>query len=418
METMGTADTSSSPCSTTPARCGGTCRPRCFSGRRARLAVAAAAPGDHRGARPPTSCAARRPGTSPCSARWWRGTAGAASASWRTKRCTMRVVKSRVAEKLIGYAGFGLYCLSPTLWSVWHNQAHHGNTGKPVVDPDGYGTLGFWQKSAVVRAAREDRARAPATRAAPRSSSSGSRSIPSSCWCSTASATTTTRACRAAWCTPSRRRCCCSGSASCFWVGAYAFLFIYVVPLLVANAVVMSYIATNHFLNPLTEINDPLANTLSVTNPRWLERLHLQFGYHVEHHLFPMMSGRHAPAVREVLVRLYGDRYLQHAARARAAAALHAAEAARHARYADRSAHAGDLQRSCPWRSLDGGSARRLTSHSPARGRRLRCVLTLLPALAQHELLDLAGAGEWELVDEHPVAWRFRCGQTLAHMGA
>ena len=59
-----------------------------------------------------------------------------------------------------------------------------------------------------------------------------------------------------------------------------------------------------------TETNDPLANTLSVTAPRWLERLHLQFGYHVEHHLFPTMSGRHAPKVREVLRGLYGDRYL------------------------------------------------------------------------------------------------------------
>ena len=93
-------------------------------------------------------------------------------------------------------------------------------------------------------------------------------------------------------------------------VGPYAFVFIYVLPLLVANAVVMSYIATNHFLNPLTEVNDPLANTLSVTSTGWVERMHLQFGYHVEHHLFPMMSGRHAPAVRDVLVRLYGDRYL------------------------------------------------------------------------------------------------------------
>lgn len=93
-------------------------------------------------------------------------------------------------------------------------------------------------------------------------------------------------------------------------VGPWSFLFVYVVPLLVANAMVMSYIATNHFLNPLTETNDPLANTLSVTAPHWLEHLHLQFGYHVEHHLFPTVSGRHAPAVRDVLRRLYGDRYL------------------------------------------------------------------------------------------------------------
>ena len=93
-------------------------------------------------------------------------------------------------------------------------------------------------------------------------------------------------------------------------VGPYAFVFIYVLPVLVASSMVMSYIATNHFLNALTDINDPLVNTLSVTGPRWLERLHLQFGYHVEHHIFPMMSGRYAPIVRDVLVRLYGERYL------------------------------------------------------------------------------------------------------------
>jgi fatty acid desaturase len=44
--------------------------------------------------------------------------------------------------------------------------------------------------------------------------------------------------------------------------------------------------------------------------PRWVERLHLQFGYHVEHHLFPTVSGRHASSVRDVLSRLYGDRHL------------------------------------------------------------------------------------------------------------
>jgi fatty acid desaturase len=107
-----------------------------------------------------------------------------------------------------------------------------------------------------------------------------------------------------------------SAAMLAFWlavlalIGPWSFLFVYVVPVLVANAIVMSYIATNHFLNPLTEVNDPFANSLSVTSPRWLELLHLHFGYHVEHHLFPTMSGRHAPAVRDVLRQLYGQRYL------------------------------------------------------------------------------------------------------------
>jgi fatty acid desaturase len=35
----------------------------------------------------------------------------------------------------------------------------------------------------------------------------------------------------------------------------------------------------------------------------------LQFGYHVEHHLFPAMSSRHARSVRELLRRRWPLRY-------------------------------------------------------------------------------------------------------------
>ena len=219
------------------------------------------------------------------------------------------LVKNRIVEKLVGYCGFGIYFLSPTLWTAWHNQAHHGNTGKPVADPDGFGSLGFWEKSAVVRRLET---------IAP-----GSRYKRSAAflfiWFSLHSLLVLTfHSQRNNYYARVSRRVVYTESAAmlAFWagvlllVGPYAFLFVYVLPALVSNFMVMSYIATNHFLNPLTDINDPLANTLSVTGPRWVEALHLQFGYHVEHHFFPMMSGRHAPAVREVLQRLYGDRYL------------------------------------------------------------------------------------------------------------
>lgn len=219
------------------------------------------------------------------------------------------VVKSRLGERLLGYAGFAPYCLSPALWSVLHNQAHHGNTGKPVADPDGYGTLHFWEKSAVVRALET---------VAP-----GSRYKRSAAflfiWFPLHSALVLFfHSQRNNYYARVSRRVVYAESAAmlALWiavwllVGPYAFVFIYVLPVLVASSMVMSYIATNHFLNALTDINDPLVNTLSVTGPRWLERLHLQFGYHVEHHIFPMMSGRYAPIVRDVLVRLYGERYL------------------------------------------------------------------------------------------------------------
>jgi fatty acid desaturase len=100
-----------------------------------------------------------------------------------------------------------------------------------------------------------------------------------------------------------------------FWVtvavllGPLAFLFAYALPLLVANSIVMGFILTNHSLSPHTDVNDPLINSLSVTGPRWFEWVTLGFGYHVEHHLFPAMSARHAPALRAVLRERWPDSY-------------------------------------------------------------------------------------------------------------
>ena len=220
------------------------------------------------------------------------------------------LVKSRRLEQAVGFVGFAPYCLSPTLWTAWHNQAHHGHTGKPVADPDGYGTLRFWEKSTVVRTLET---------IAPGSGYKRS-ALFLLVWFSIHSLLVLVfHSQRNDYYARVSRRAVYLESAAmlAIWIGVlgfvgpYAFVFVYLVPVLIANAVIMSYIATNHFLNPLTEVNDPLANTLSVTSPRWLERLHLQFGYHVEHHLFPTMSGRHARAVRDALVQLYGDRYLR-----------------------------------------------------------------------------------------------------------
>jgi fatty acid desaturase len=84
-------------------------------------------------------------------------------------------------------------------------------------------------------------------------------------------------------------------------VGFVPFILVFVVPVLIANVIVMGYILTNHSLSPLTPVNDPLVTGLSVTNSRVVEVATLRFGYHVEHHLFPSMSSRHAPAVRTLI---------------------------------------------------------------------------------------------------------------------
>lgn len=86
-------------------------------------------------------------------------------------------------------------------------------------------------------------------------------------------------------------------------------LFAFVLPVLVGNFIVMSYIATNHLLNPLTPTNDPLANTLTVNVPRWIDTLHMHFSHHTEHHIFPSINPKYAPQVKAAVQKHWPERY-------------------------------------------------------------------------------------------------------------
>jgi fatty acid desaturase len=81
------------------------------------------------------------------------------------------------------------------------------------------------------------------------------------------------------------------------------------VALLVASSVMMAYVFTNHFLNPLCEHADPLIGSTSVIVPRWVDWLHDNFSYHTEHHVFPGMNPRHFPAVSRLLAEHFSERY-------------------------------------------------------------------------------------------------------------
>ena len=85
----------------------------------------------------------------------------------------------------------------------------------------------------------------------------------------------------------------------------------YLLPLWLGYAGAMAYIFTNHFLSPLSEVNDPLLNSLSLQVPRWVDALHLNFSHHVEHHIFPSLNTDYYPLVRRLLIDRYGDRYQQ-----------------------------------------------------------------------------------------------------------
>ena len=87
------------------------------------------------------------------------------------------------------------------------------------------------------------------------------------------------------------------------------FIFASPIPVLITSTIVMSYIFTNHFLNPMTKATDPLVSTTSIVVHPIFDRLHLNFSYHTEHHIFPGMNSNFYPAVSNLLNDVYGDRY-------------------------------------------------------------------------------------------------------------
>jgi fatty acid desaturase len=87
-------------------------------------------------------------------------------------------------------------------------------------------------------------------------------------------------------------------------------IYFFLIPLVVSNFTLMSYLSTNHFLSPLTEeINDPLANSLTVDTWKIFRILHLNFNYHIEHHVFPYVSAKYAPVISKLLKEKFSAKY-------------------------------------------------------------------------------------------------------------
>ncbi len=214
----------------------------------------------------------------------------------------------RRAKSLVGGVCFAPLVVSPHLWTAWHNRMHHANANRIDVDPDMYPSLARYRSHRTARYAIDHFALGGRRWR-------GLLSLVLGFTVQSVEILCTARTCLHMSGRAHRRVILETLVASAWWIalageiGGVAFTFAYLLPLLVANTIVMSFILTNHSLCPATDVNDPLLGALSVTTPRWVEWLTLHFGYHVEHHLFPTVSARHARAIRAEILALWPERY-------------------------------------------------------------------------------------------------------------
>jgi fatty acid desaturase len=220
------------------------------------------------------------------------------------------VVRSRRAQYWLSWIGFAPFLISPSLWRVWHNELHHGNTNCTDRDPDVFANADAYASSPVSRFV---------VRLVPGSGTPASVLFPFLWFAAQGQIVL--------WLLStnmpgfeklSRRRAAVeSGAMLAGWCGLALALggptgvAAVVLPLAVGNAVLMSYIATNHLMRPLAgDDDDPLATSMSVRTPASVDKLHFRFSHHVEHHLLPSVSGRYLPLVRTWLLENEAERFL------------------------------------------------------------------------------------------------------------
>lgn len=82
----------------------------------------------------------------------------------------------------------------------------------------------------------------------------------------------------------------------------------YLIPIAIGHAGAMFYIYTNHLFCRMTSVNDPLINSVSLRVPKIFDRLHFNFSYHTEHHIFPSINSDYYPLVQELIQVHYPNR--------------------------------------------------------------------------------------------------------------
>jgi fatty acid desaturase len=219
------------------------------------------------------------------------------------------VVQGRRLIYILGTLCMWQWGLHAKAWLSWHNFDHHNNTQHPFEDPDCFGRVEMYDHNWKLRVLE---------RLAP--GSGGIFSVFFLFWYFSF---------QTAWVvlfnlkSINRKRD--KLEAKMFlllvnigwplitlFVSPLGWLYLWFIPLATSNLIFMSYIATNHFLNPLTtDENDPLVNSLTVRSFKWLEWLHLNNCYHTEHHVLPYVNPKYAPIVSNAIKTLWPEKYCE-----------------------------------------------------------------------------------------------------------
>ncbi len=229
------------------------------------------------------------------------------------------VIRNSRLIHVISLLGLTMLWMPPTLWKVLHNQEHHIKTNS-LADPDrNYlyeepHTWGKWIQNLFVPSAEVNRI------------------------CLTVGMTTawsvwnfrnltsvllfnrqSVNYVPAAFTLNAKKRLAVTGElifmltihliiCACLQFSLLKIVLSYFLPMSIGYAGLMFYIYTNHMLCRMTSVNDPLLNSVSLRVPKLFDKLHLNFSYHTEHHIFPGINSDYYPVVQELLKVHYPDR--------------------------------------------------------------------------------------------------------------
>jgi fatty acid desaturase len=231
------------------------------------------------------------------------------------------ILKSRSGRHVLMGIAFAVFLLSPTLWLTWHNRVHHSHANSSYRDPDNFGDDETHLYGAPRRTLPGALHRMLIRTVLALTPGQGkwftlfympvwftihaqvvlwlkSREGGGFASLDRPQAISETCLMAALWISLG------------FHLDAWRVMLVILMPMAVANTIIMSYIMTNHLLRPLSEDPDPLTTSLSVRTHPVLDLMHFKFSHHVEHHLFPSMSSKYVGRVRAKLQQHAGDRYL------------------------------------------------------------------------------------------------------------